>query len=92
MLDGYPIYGPYGYVSSTNLTVKQMLTGYQLRTDMTTTRTTLLDCSNGTCITTSLSSTTQCGPSISTTYPLGNLIQDYVWKSGNDLGILNYSF
>ena len=92
MLDGYPIYGPYGYASSTNKTIKQMITGYRLRTDMNTSRTTLLDCSTGTCITTSLNANTQCGPPISTTYPLGNLIQDYVWKSGNDLGILKFFY
>jgi len=86
MFDGYPLYGPYGYASSTNKTIKQIMSGYQLRTDMTTTRTTLLDCSTGTCVTTQLSSTTQCGPPINTTYPVGNMIQDYVWKTGYDLG------
>ena len=86
MLDGYPLYGPYGYTSSSNKTIKLMQTGYQLRTDMTTNRTSLLDCSNGTCITTTLNSATQCGPAINSVYPLGNMIQDYVWKTGSDLG------
>ena len=86
MYDGYPLYGPYGYTSSTNLTIKRMITGYQLRTDMTSTRTSLLNCATGTCITTTLTTTTQCGPPINNTYPLGNLIQDWVWKTGSDLG------
>lgn len=86
MMDGYPIYGPYGYTSNTNLTIKQMISGYQLRTDLATNsvRNTLMSCASGTCVTTNAQ---YCGPTVSTTYPLGNLIQDWVWKSGSDLGI-----
>ena len=85
LLDGYPIYGPYGYTSTASSAIKLMQTGYQLRTDMNGVRQTLLNCATGTCVTTTLSSSSY-GPSISATVPLGNLIQDWVWKSGSDLG------
>ena len=85
MNDGFPLYGPYGYASNTNTTIKLMTTGYQLRTDMATNtvRNTLMNCATGTCVTTTAQF---CGPVINSTYPIGNFIQDYVWKSGYDLG------
>ena len=62
-----------------------MQTGYAKRTDMAGVRHTLLSCATGTCTTTNLFSS-QYGPDISTTYPLGSMIQDWVWQSGSDLG------
>ena len=49
MNDGFPLYGPYGYASNTNTTIKLMTTGYQLRTDMAanTVRNTLMNCATG---------------------------------------------
>lgn len=88
MSDGFPLYGPYGYASNTNTTIKLMTTGYQLRTDMATNtvRNTLMSCATGTCVTTTAPF---CGPVINSTYPIGNFIQDYVWKSGYDLDLYN---
>ena len=84
MIDGYPLYGPYGYTTGST-TIKRMVTGYSKRTDMTTTRSTLRSCTTlGVCTSTPATSN---GPDISTTYPIGNLIQDWVWNTGNDLGI-----
>ena len=36
MFDGYPVYGPYAYSSANDSTssIKRMVTGYALRTDM----------------------------------------------------------
>ena len=62
-----------------------MQTGYAMRTDMGSVRQTLINCETGTCATTTLNPS-QYGPNISTTYPLGNLIQDWVWQTGSDLG------
>ncbi|MES2392828.1 MAG: YHYH protein, partial [Acidobacteriota bacterium] len=41
--DGYPVYGPYGYSSPTSSTsgVRRMVSSYAIRTDNTTTRTSL---------------------------------------------------
>ena len=47
MLDGYPIYGPYGFTTGTT-TVKFMVTGYAKRTDMAGVRHTLLSSSGAT--------------------------------------------
>ena len=62
-----------------------MQTGYAMRTDMDNVRQTLINCQTGTCVTTTLTPS-QYGPNISTTFPLSNLIQDWVWQTGSDLG------
>lgn len=84
--DGYPIYGPYGYSSPTNATsaVTRMKTGYSLRN--ITIRTTL---PYGGSLTSS-----QYGPAVSTTYPLGTYIEDYNWlaSNGGDLDKYNGRF
>ena len=61
--DGYPIYGSYAYSSanSSSSSITRMRTGYKLRN--ITSRQTL---SNGTTL-----SSSQYGPSINSTYPLG---------------------
>ena len=66
-----------------------MTSGYQLRTDMATNtvRNTLMSCATGTCLTTTAS---KCGPTVNSTVPLGNVIQDYVWKTGYDLGTTKF--
>ena len=84
MLDGYPLYGPYGYTTTASSAIKRITTGYSKRTDMGSTRTTLQSCTtSGSCTSTPASSA---GPPISTTYPIGNMIQDWVWNTGSDLG------
>ncbi len=81
--DGYPIYGPYGYVSAmdSGSGVTRMKTGFALRN--ITTRTTLPD---GTVL-----SSGQYGPAVSGTYPLGTYVEDYAWSASNggDLDIYN---
>ena len=71
--DGFPIYGPYGYVN-TNGTggIKRIVSSYRLRS--LTERTTLPD---GTQLTPS-----QYGPPVSSTYPLGYYVEDYEYVKG----------
>jgi hypothetical protein len=71
-LDGYPIYGPFGYVSAMNSGsgVTRMTSSYQLRN--ITTRTTL---PNGT-------TASSAGPAVSATFPLGTYVEDYEYISG----------
>jgi len=70
--DGFPIYGAYAY-ADTNGTggIKRMRTSYQLRT--ITTRTTLPD---GT-------AASSAGPAVSTAYPIGDYVQDYIYVAGS---------
>jgi hypothetical protein len=86
--DGHPIYGPYGYSDPTNAnsTVVRMVSGYQLRN--ITTRTTLpgwaAQASFGANIAadgTYTLSSSQYGPNVSTTYPLGRYGEDYAYSS-----------
>jgi hypothetical protein len=82
-IDGYPIYGPYGYTTPTNSlsVIKRMVSSYQLRS--ITTRTAY---ANGTI-------TTPAGPNVSATFPLGMYVQDYEYVSGSgDLDDLNGRF
>lgn len=84
MLDGYPLYGPYGYSSAMNASssIKRMQTGYGLRTDMSGVRHTL---PNGTAL-----ASQYYGPDVNATYPLGNYLADFVWTAaGSDLGTLS---
>ena len=64
--DGFPIYGPYGYTSAYNSAsaIKLMVSGYALRSSMTT-RTSLY--TGGATLT-----GTSVGPDVNTTYPLGS--------------------
>lgn len=72
-LDGFPIYGPYGYTSamSSSSGVTRMTSSYQLRN--ITTRTVLPD---GT-------TSTPAGPVVSSSFPLGTYMQDYEYISGS---------
>jgi hypothetical protein len=86
VLDGYPIYGPYGYAEATNSasSVRRMFSGYEPRT--ITQRHTLpvwaaTAQNRGTTLTSG-----EYGPDISTTYPLGHYIEDYEY-----LGNLGYT-
>jgi len=73
--DGYPIYGAYGY-SNPNVAgaVRRMKPSYQLRTTMVN-RDTL---PNGTIV-----SVSNEGPVVSTSYPLGDFMEDYKYIPGS---------
>ena len=72
-LDGYPIYGPYGYTNPTNASsgISRMTSSYQLRS--ITDRSTLPDGSNS----------VPAGPAINSTFPLGTYMEDYEYVSGS---------
>jgi hypothetical protein len=79
-IDGYPIYGPYGYSTATNSgsAIKRLTSSYQLRS--ITTRTTLADGSTA----------SSAGPAVSSSFPLGMYVEDYEYVSGlGDLDTLN---
>ena len=82
-LDGYPVYGPYGYSTamSSSSTIKRLTSSYQLRS--ITTRTTLPDGSVS----------SPAGPNVSATFPLGMYVEDYQYMSGSgDLDTMNGRF
>ncbi len=83
--DGYPVYGPYGYSSALDATstITRMRTGYVYRngqngtTNLASTGRTTLPAwaqraQNRTTLTTS-----QYGPNVTTSYPLGRYLEDY---------------
>ncbi len=82
-IDGYPIYGPYGYSGAADPTtaIKRIQSGYRLRS--ITNRTTLPDWSlpNHPGVPQNLDSA-RYGPAVSTQYPLGRYVEDYEWVSG----------
>lgn len=92
--DGYPIYGPYGYSDPTSAksAIKRIKSGFQLRN--ITTRTTLPTWAlpNHSGVSQNLTSS-QYGPAVSTTFPLGRYVEDYEWLSGvGDLDQYNGRF
>lgn len=92
--DGYPIYGPYGYSDPTNAgsAIKRIKSGFRLRS--ITQRHTLPDWSlpNHTSVSQTLTST-QYGPDVSSTFPLGRYVEDFEWVSGvGDLDQYNGRF
>jgi hypothetical protein len=72
-MDGYPIYGPFGYTSATNSSsgITRMSSSYQLRN--ITVRTTLPDGSTS----------SPAGPAVSSSFPLGTYMQDYEYVAGS---------
>ena len=93
-IDGYPIYGPYGYSDPTSASsaVKRIKSGFRLRS--ITARTSLPDWSlpNHTGISQQLT-TAQYGPDITTLYPVGRYLEDYEWvQSIGDLDAYNGRF
>jgi hypothetical protein len=94
--DGYPVYGPYGYAScgtgAASSGVRRMLSSYALRTDNTTTRTSLPVWAQTYQGITTLTST-EYGPPVSSTYPLGRYVEDYDYTAGSgDLDQYNGRF
>ncbi len=75
--DGYPIYGPYGYSSAMNAGsgVVRMKSGYSLRN--ITTRTNYPAIPGGGV------ATSQTGPPVNSTYPIGTYCEDWEWLSSN---------
>ena len=92
-LDGLPVYGPYGYSSpmDPNSGIRRMTSGFQKRdgtngsTNLSSTgRTTLpVWAASVQGVSTTLPST-ECGPNVNTTYPLGTFAEDYDYMG--DLG------
>ena len=78
-LDGYPIYGPFGYTDplDSNSAIKRMECGYALRS--ITTRNTL---PNG-------STSTPPGPNVNATFPIGTYWEDYEFLGTGDLDEYN---
>jgi hypothetical protein len=79
-IDGYPIYGPYGYSTATSSTsaVTRMTSSYQLRSISTRTSDPFGNV------------TTPAGPNVSATFPLGMYTEDYQYVSGSgDLDDMN---
>jgi len=77
-LDGYPVYGPYGYAVPTDNTsaVKIIISGYSLKT----TRTTIINTNTGL-----PTATPPIGTVLENKYPLGTFVQDYAYVGGGDL-------
>ncbi|HVW11259.1 MAG TPA: YHYH protein [Bryobacteraceae bacterium] len=93
-LDGYPIYGPYGYSNPNDATspVRRIASSYRLRN--ITERTSLPDWSlpNHAGVPQNLSAS-QYGPAVSTQYPLGRYLEDYEYVAGlGDLDQYNGRF
>lgn len=81
--DGYPVYGPYGYSTATNASsgVRRMVSSFSLRN--ITTRTTLPQwAADAQGMSTTLTSS-QYGPAVSSTYPLGRYVEDYDYTAGS---------
>jgi uncharacterized protein (TIGR03437 family) len=82
-IDGYPVYGPYGHTDPNNPSspIKRLKSGFRLR--QITSRVSLPDWSlpNHSGVSQQLTSS-QYGPAISTTFPLGRYLEDFEWVSG----------
>jgi hypothetical protein len=93
--DGYPVYGPYAYSTAASATsgVRRIVSSYALRTDNTTTRTTLPAwAATYQGISATLTSS-EYGPTVSATYPLGRYVEDYDFTAGSgDLDQYNGRF
>jgi len=93
-LDGYPIYGPYGYSDPKDAAspIKRIKSGFRLRG--ITKRTSLPDWAmpNHSGVSQDLASN-QYGPDVSTNFPLGRYVEDYEWAQGvGDLDQYNGRF
>jgi len=93
--DGYPVYGPYGYSTASSATsgVRRMVSSYAIRTDNTTTRTTLPAWAATYQGMSQTLTSTEYGPAVSATYPLGRYVEDYDYTAGSgDLDQYNGRF
>jgi uncharacterized protein (TIGR03437 family) len=82
-IDGFPIYGPYGYANPMDPAspVRRIKSGFRLRS--ITQRTSLPDWSlpNHANVPQNLTPA-QYGPEVSTNFPLGRYVEDFEWASG----------
>jgi hypothetical protein len=96
--DGYPIYGPYGYSNATNASsgIRRMVSGYVLRNGnngtvnlAVTGRTTLPAWAARAYSAVTNISSSDYGPSVSTSYPLGRYMEDndYLGDLGKTQGV-----
>lgn len=93
-LDGYPIYGPYGYSVATDATspIKRIQSSFSLRNITTRTSLPAWSLPNHTGISQTLSAS-QYGPAVSAQYPLGRYLEDYDYIAGSgDLDQYNGRF
>lgn len=92
--DGYPIYGPYGYSNPADpaSAVKRLQSSFQLRNITTRTSLPAWVLPYEPSVSQNLSSS-QSGPAVSATYPLGRYVQDYDYIAGSgDLDQYNGRF
>lgn len=93
-LDGYPIYGPYGYSNPTDPAspIKRMKSGFTLRNITRRTSLPAWSMPNHPNISQTLTAN-QYGPDVSPTYSLGRYVEDFDWVSGaGDLDQYNGRF
>jgi uncharacterized protein (TIGR03437 family) len=93
-LDGYPVYGPYGYSNPMDPSspVKRIKSGFQLRNMTHRTSLPAWSLPNHSGVSQILTPT-QYGPDVSTAFPLGRYVEDYDWVSGaGDLDQYNGRF
>jgi hypothetical protein len=93
--DGYPVYGPYGYSTATSATsgVRRMVSSYAIRKDNTTTRTSLPAWAQAYQGMTGALTSSEYGPPVNSTYPLGRYVEDYDYTAGSgDLDQYNGRF
>lgn len=86
--DGFPIYGAFGYSTPTNSlsAIKRMTPSFVLAPS---TGTVLLGANSASAAVTPTTPTTRTsGPPVNTIYPLGNMLEDYVYVAGS--GDLDY--
>ncbi len=100
MQDGFPLYGPYGYSSATNANsgVRRMVSGYVPRDGLHGTTTLLktgrvtLPAWAGRAYNRSIKlSSSQYGPSVSASYPIGHYLEDYDYL-GDAAGLKGIDF
>jgi uncharacterized protein (TIGR03437 family) len=93
-LDGYPIYGPYGYTNPADpkSPIKRMVSGFQLRNITQRSSLPTWSLPNHNNISQTLTAT-QYGPPVTAIFSLGRYVEDYDWASGNgDLDQYNGRF
>ncbi|HEY3841350.1 MAG TPA: YHYH protein [Bryobacteraceae bacterium] len=93
-LDGYPVYGPYGYSNpmDTSSPIKRIRSGFQLRKITQRISLPAWSLPNHAGISQNLNAS-QYGPDVSITFPLGRYVEDYDWaSSAGDLDQYNGRF
>jgi hypothetical protein len=89
--DGYPVYGPYGYSDPTKVsTVRRMVSGFTGRS-ITTRQTLPVWAATAQGLSATLTST-QYGPPVNASYPLGRYIEDFDFTGTGDLDVYNGRF